>query len=125
MKDGCTDNRVLAVCNIDSMAGVLLRPWLKGLRAAGFDVHVACAPGPYFEHLRSDGFETHAIAVRRRFNPLVNIRPVLQTLKLIRKNRYSIVNTHSPIGAAVGRVAAWLTGIPRVVYTVHGFYFHE
>jgi glycosyltransferase involved in cell wall biosynthesis len=125
MKDRVRDKLVLAVCNIDTMAGILLRPWLKGLRAAGYEVHIACSPGPLFEGLQNDGFETHAIDVRRRFNPLANIRSVIQTLRLIRQKRYSIVNTHSPIGAAVGRVAAWLAGAPRVVYTVHGFYFHE
>src|ERR1022692_51555 len=32
---------------------------------------------------------------------------------------------HSPVAAAVGRLAAWLAGVPIKMYTAHGFYFHD
>jgi glycosyltransferase involved in cell wall biosynthesis len=32
---------------------------------------------------------------------------------------------HTPVAALIGRVAARIAGIPLVVYTAHGFYFHD
>jgi glycosyltransferase involved in cell wall biosynthesis len=43
----------------------------------------------------------------------------------MRRERFDAVTCHSPVAGAVGRIAARLAGVPRVIYTVHGFYFHE
>ena len=39
-------------------------------------------------------------------------------------NRYAFVHAHSPIGGAVGRLAARKHGI-KTIYTAHGFHFYE
>ena len=125
MQPNCHTKRVLAICNVDVMADLIVKPWLASLRASGYEVHVACAPGPRMAYLRRDGFETHVLDIQRRFNPLVNFKAIMQAWKLIRKYDFEIVNTHSPVAAVVGRIAATLAGVPQIIYTVHGFYFHE
>jgi glycosyltransferase involved in cell wall biosynthesis len=117
--------RILAIVNVDVMADLIVKPWLTALQTSGYEVHVACAPGPYMENLRRDGFHIHVLSIQRRFNPLRNLKPILQAWKLIHEYNFQIVNVHSPIGAVVGRIAAQLAGVKRVIYTVHGFYFHE
>jgi glycosyltransferase involved in cell wall biosynthesis len=117
--------RLLAICTVDLMAWKLLLPWLRGLRDAGFEVHIACARAGYFDQLVADGFHMHDVPLRRRMNPLVHIAPLWALYRLIRREHFVVVNTHSPIGAAVGRLAAWLARAPMVIYTVHGFYFHD
>jgi lipopolysaccharide/colanic/teichoic acid biosynthesis glycosyltransferase len=107
------------------MAWKLLLPWFRALREAGYEVHIACAKTNWFERLAADGFHLHDVPLRRRMNPLVHIRPLWALYHLIRRERFALVNTHSPVAAAVGRVAAWFARSPVVVYTVHGFYFHD
>jgi glycosyltransferase involved in cell wall biosynthesis len=47
-------------------------------------------------------------------------------VRLIRRERYDFVHVHTPIAAALGRLAAKLSGVnPVVLYTAHGFYFHD
>ena len=123
--DSTVRSRVLAVCNVDLMAWVLLRQWLKGLQDAGYEVHIACTPGPYFQGLRELGFVMHPISVKRTFAPWAHIRPIIQLHRIIREGRFDAINMHSAVGAAVGRLAAVLSGHQLVVYTVHGFLFHE
>jgi glycosyltransferase involved in cell wall biosynthesis len=117
--------RILAICTLDVMAWKLLLPWLRGLREAGYEVHIACARGSWFEQLAADGFHMHAVRLRRRMNPLVHIAPLWALYGLIRRERFALVNTHSPVAAAVGRLAGWLAQAPVIIYTVHGFYFHD
>jgi glycosyltransferase involved in cell wall biosynthesis len=117
--------RVLCLTTVDVMAWGLLRPWLWALQRAGYDVHIACSRGQYFERLAAEGFEMHEVALRRTFNATAHVRPLFQIWRLLRKGRFDVVNAHSPVAAAVGRLAAWLAGVRPRVYTVHGFYFHE
>jgi glycosyltransferase involved in cell wall biosynthesis len=43
----------------------------------------------------------------------------------MRREQYDIVHVHNVITAVLGRIAARLARIPIVLYTLHGFYFHE
>jgi glycosyltransferase involved in cell wall biosynthesis len=117
--------RLLAIVNIDSMVWVLLRPWLTGLQEAGYEVHIACSPGQHFERLEALGFEMHAVSMRRTFRPWAHVRPFFELVKVIHRGGFSIVNTHSAVASAIGRFAAWVGGCNVLVYTVHGFYFHD
>jgi len=117
--------RILVVCALDLMAWVLLRPWLQGMQSAGYDVHIACSRGSYFERLASAGFHMHEVHIQRKVAPWLHIKPLREIYKLIGHNGFEIVNTHGPIAAAIGRTAAWLAGCKTIIYTVHGFYFHE
>jgi glycosyltransferase involved in cell wall biosynthesis len=117
--------RILCICAVDSMAWGLLRPLLRGVKAAGFEVHLACCGSKYLGLLAAEGYIIHDISFRRTFNPLHHINPFWELYKLIRNEKFNLVNTHSPIAAFVGRLAAKAAGCDKIVYTVHGFYFHE
>src|ERR1043166_5037358 len=67
----------------------------------------------------------HEVDIRRTFNAMAHFRPLIQLIRLIRTHRFLLVNTHSPVAAAIGRLAAVLSNVRAVVYTVHGFYFHD
>jgi glycosyltransferase involved in cell wall biosynthesis len=107
------------------MAWVLLKHWLMGLQEAGYEVHLACARGEYWSRLAALGLQMHPISLRRTFRPWAHVRPVFQLWKIMRYGGFEIVNMHSAVAAAVGRVAAVLAGAQTVICTVHGFYFHE
>lgn len=117
--------RVLAICTVDVMAWKLLRPWFHALVDAGYEVHIACSRENWFHLLAAEGFHMHAVPLRRKVNPFVHIAPLWELFRLIRRERFLLVNTHSPVAALVGRLAAWLAGTPIIIYTVHGFYFHD
>jgi glycosyltransferase involved in cell wall biosynthesis len=46
-------------------------------------------------------------------------------VRLMRQERYHVVHTHNPLAAFIGRIAARISRIPIIIYTVHGFNFHE
>lgn len=76
-------------------------------------------------------YKVHGIGVLgmdllwRSIHPLRDLRGFVRLVRLLRKERFDVVHTHTSKGGMIGRLAAWLTRTPIVVHTVHGFAFHE
>jgi len=64
----------------------------------------------------------------RAIRPLNDLRALFQLYRLMRRERPSIVHTHTAKAGALGRIAAVMAGVPVVVHTYHGRvlsgYFH-
>lgn len=60
----------------------------------------------------------------RELNPLYDLKTFWQLFRLIRKEKPDIVHTHTAKAGTVGRLAAWLAGVPIIVHTFHGHVLH-
>lgn len=60
----------------------------------------------------------------RELNPLYDLKTFWQLFRLIRKEKPDIVHTHTAKAGTVGRLAAWLAGVPVIVHTFHGHVLH-
>jgi glycosyltransferase involved in cell wall biosynthesis len=116
--------RLLQLCAVDYTAYYLLRPLARALRDE-YEVHFASSPGPLATDIQEEGFAYHQIPIERSYNIIAHIRSAYLLTRLMKRERYQIVHTHTPIASLVGRLAARLAGVPIVLYTAHGFYFHE
>ena len=117
--------RVLQVTSHDVTIQKLLLPLIDRLTAEGYQVTSACTPGRYTQELKTEGYLIEPIHVDRRITPLTNLRTIWRLYRFMRQEHFDIVHVHMPVAAALGRVAARLAGIPIIIYTAHGFYFHE
>ncbi|MFC2081643.1 glycosyltransferase family 4 protein [Candidatus Bipolaricaulota bacterium] len=117
--------KILQVVAVGGTVWVLLMPLLERLRDEGYDVHVACAPAPHLARLRSLGFQVHPVPIARVFASLRHAGAILALRRLIRRERYDVVHVHTPVAAALGRIAARMARTPHIFYTAHGYYFHD
>ncbi|MEB3329557.1 MAG: glycosyltransferase family 4 protein [Candidatus Sericytochromatia bacterium] len=117
--------KLLVICALDLTAWAFLRPQLQAMRARGWEVHLACSPGPRLPALAAAGIRCHPIPISRRLLDAGHVLTLARLWRLMRAERFDLVHVHTPIAAALGRVAARLAGVPRVAYTAHGFYFHD
>jgi hypothetical protein len=116
---------VLHVCAVAFGLETLLLPQIDYLRGRGLSVEAACSPDPRVEKLRARGYTIHEIPIDREISLVPNSKSVLELGKLMRAQDYDLVHTHAPVASVLGRVAAKLAGVERIVYTAHGFYFHD
>lgn len=119
------DMKICQLCNLDFTLYHFLLPLMRAMRDAGHEVVGVCADGAFAARVREEGFRVETVSIHRNFNLLKHIATARELKRLFVKEQFDIVHVHNPVASLVGRFAAWRAGVPRIVYTAHGFYFHE
>jgi glycosyltransferase involved in cell wall biosynthesis len=57
----------------------------------------------------------------REIHPLRDVQALVQLIRAFRQLRPAIVHTHSSKAGIIGRLAAWMAGVPSIVHTIHGY----
>jgi glycosyltransferase involved in cell wall biosynthesis len=57
----------------------------------------------------------------REISPFNDLRALVQLVLAFRQLRPTIVHTHSSKAGILGRLAAWMAGVPTIVHTIHGY----
>lgn len=98
-----------------------------GADRARFEVWVVGSiGGPLWKRAERHGVRTVKLTrFRARVAPLDDLRVLFELRRLIRREQFSVVHTHSSKAGFLGRLAAWLCRTPVVVHTIHGFSFHD
>lgn len=91
-----------------------------------YESWVAAMPGgPLWEQAEAAGVRTaHLQHMRERISPVHDALACLELVRLIRRERFTVVHTHCSKAGFIGRVAARLAGVPVVVHTFHIFAAH-
>jgi len=88
-------------------------------------VTAVCSDGAFVPALRTQGYRIETLPIARSANPMAALRSILGLMRLFRRERFDVLHAHTPVAALLGRIAARLAGVPLVIYTAHGFYFHD
>lgn len=103
-------------------------PCLKWFQEQGYEVHV-CAKDDYAPAPCQIPYCDAYYDVPFARNPFqrTNIKAYKRLKQIVQSNRYDIIHCHTPMGGALGRLAA--CGVRRegtkVFYTAHGFHFYK
>lgn len=102
------------------------------LKAKGYEIHTG-ANMYEAEWLQDDGslddLELHKHQIDFGRNPFSNqsLKAYKQLKKLFETEKYEILHCHTPVAAAIARMAArkYHKAGMKVIYTSHGFHFHK
>ena len=131
---GCVDvpglvrGAILKVCQLTNVGFALdkfLLPLIDAQLANGDEVIAVCANDEYVANLIELGYRVETLSITRGVNPIKHLYSIWVIFLFLRKENFDMVHVHTPIAGLLGRVAAWLCGVPLIVYTAHGFYFHD
>lgn len=116
--------KILQVAAVSFTIKHLLKPLIVRLAEEGYEVHVACKITDPSDLSGLPVHKVHPIRIERKVG-LSNLTAFWDLFSLMRTENFDIVHVHTPIAAVIGRMAAKAAEVPNIVYTAHGFYFHE
>ena len=91
-----------------------------------YDVWVAgCPGGDLWERAAAGGVRTVPVRGFREVLAPGDALVLWRLVRLMRRERFTVVHTHSAKGGFLGRLAARITHVPVVVHTFHGFAVNE
>lgn len=127
MKTESEQIKLLQVVTLSELGGAqkVVYHIAAGLEPERFAVTVACAPGGelvrWLKELPQVVKVVEVPALKRNLSPLNDLRAFWQLYRLMRRDRYGIVHCHSSKAGILGRLAAYLAGVKRIYFTVHGW----
>ncbi|MCM8830195.1 MAG: glycosyltransferase family 4 protein [Candidatus Omnitrophica bacterium] len=87
-----------------------------GLRQRGYSVSLSCRRNSVIrEYAEKYGIRTYLLP----FRSLYDIRSIFLLLRVIKKEMFDIVNTHSSVDSWIGGIAAKLAKVPIIIRTRH------
>lgn len=107
--------------NTVSQVAALARAGYESLLAAGFEESEA----PTLADARRRGCRLVDVpGLGREVSPRRDLAALLRLVRLMRRERATIVHTHTSKAGFTGRLAARLTGVPAVIHQPHGHIFY-
>lgn len=93
---------------------------------ARYDVTLISSPGGgYADRARKGKYRTILISdLVREIAPTKDIRALFKLYRILKKEKFEVVHTHSSKAGMLGRIAAYLAGTRVIVHTIHSFPFH-
>ncbi len=115
---------VIHVATADMGLRFLLLNQLQALQAAGYAVLGISSDGPYRAEVAAAGVPVLPITMQRAITPAGDLIALARLVHTFRRLKPLIVHTHNPKPGLLGQLAARIAGVPIIVNTLHGFYFH-
>ena len=123
--------KVLLIVTLSELGGAqkVVYHIAAGLPPEQFEVTVACAPGGELVNwLRSlpQGIQVMEISeLKRNISLWDDLKAFMKLYALIKKGAFDIVHCHSSKAGFLGRLAAYFAGVPKILFTVHGWGINE
>lgn len=117
--------KIAHITTIDMSLHFLLLNQLHSIQQDGYNIAGISSPGSCVPILEAAGIRHISVPMTRTFTPLSDLISLRRLYQVIRWEHFTIVHTHTPKPGLLGQLAARLAGVPVVVNTLHGFYFHD
>jgi len=116
--------KICHIANTDKALKFLLLPQLKFLQKEGYDVYAVCSPGKWVADIEKEGIKVKTVTMKRRISPFSDLIVLVKLFLYFKKEKFKIVHVHNPKPSLLGQLAARMAGVPIVINTIHGLYFH-
>lgn len=115
--------RLCVMATVASSVQVVYRGRLEYLARRGFEVTVVCAPSDQDAAIRARGVRLITVPLRRPIAPWQDLRALLRIWRILRRERFELVEAGFPKTALLGVLAARLAGGAVVVHVLHGLVY--
>ncbi|WP_241657210.1 glycosyltransferase family 4 protein [Halobacillus salinus] len=117
--------KVANICTT-SLSHKILVDKLSVLESKGYEVHLISAKEGFNNNLfKHRNINLRFVEMKREIAPLSDLVSIIRLVRLLKKERYDIVHTHTAKAGIIGRISGKLAGVPIVIHTSHGLPYYE
>jgi len=118
--------KICFVVAADMTLKFILLSELRFFKNENYAVFVVCSPGKWLENIKKEGVQVKEITIKRKaFTPISDLISLFKLLFYFKKEKFDIVLTFTPKPGLLGQLAAKMAGVPVIINTIFGYYFHE
>jgi glycosyltransferase involved in cell wall biosynthesis len=117
--------KICQLCAVDFTLKRLIIPLVDAQLSQGHFVKSVCSFGGHLDDLKRKGYKIEVIPIERNLSPVKGLVSIWRLFLFFRRESFDVVHVHTPVAAFLARIAAFFARVPLVVYTAHGFYFHD
>ena len=117
--------KICQLCAVDFTLKRLIIPLVDAQLNQGHFVKSVCSFGGHLDDLKRKGYKIEVIPIERNLSPVKGLVSIWRLFLFFRRESFDVVQVHTPVAAFLARIAAFFARVPLVVYTAHGFYFHD
>lgn len=126
------NKKILHITTIDVSHKEIMIDKMSELQKLGYEIDLMSdvtvtkyQETPYVDEIKRNGFTHIKVKMSRSIQPFKDLRSIYSIWRYLRKNKYSVVHTHTAKAGLIGRIAARLAKQPIVVHTSHGLPFYD
>ncbi len=117
--------KILFISNISNKITNFSLPSIYAAKNLGYEFHMAANYSNFNDDPEKYGVKLHHIDLNRNPFSKQNITAYKQMLELIEKEKFDVIHCNTPIGGVLGRLCGKKAGVPKIIYTAHGFHFYK
>ena len=116
--------KILHVVNISFVIPYYLGEQIDYFNSKGHSIIIACSPSKdFFEYSNKKSFTPLPLEIKRSFSIIKDLVAIFKLTMYLKNNPIDTVVGHTPKGALIALISAWLTGVPNRIYFRHGLLF--
>lgn len=115
---------ILHVVNISFVIPYFLGNQLSYFNKKGYKEYIVCSSSPELESFsRIYGFEYKEVEILRKISVMKDFVAISKTMQYIKSKQIDIVVGHTPKGALIAMIAAFILRVPVRIYFRHGLVY--
>jgi glycosyltransferase involved in cell wall biosynthesis len=115
-----SQQKIIRITTVAISLKVLLRKQLRFM-SEYFEIVGVSSPGKTLDEVaEQEGIRTVGVNMTRAITPIQDLRAIWSLYRLFRKEKPTIVHTHTPKAGLLGMLAGRLAGVPVRLHTVAG-----
>jgi glycosyltransferase involved in cell wall biosynthesis len=113
--------KLIRITTVPVSLAVLIRGQHRYMTQHGFEVVGVSSSGKALADVnKAEGIRTEVVEMTRTLSPVKDLKSLWQFYRLCKKEKPTIVHSHTPKAGIVGMMGAWLARVPIRLHTVAG-----
>ena len=113
--------KLIRVTTVPISLDKLIEGQMKFMTSHNFEVVGISSPGELLDKVGiKEGVRVKNITMSRKITPIQDLKAVFKLYKIFKKEKPTIVHTHTPKAGIVGMLASYLARVPNRLHTVAG-----